>query len=163
AVSHARRCRAGRGPHVRPSLLRCGAAARRPGGSFRGVGPVSDALGADARSVLDAGADVEAFGDVGQVECHLEESDSARAACASARGVGPVSDALSADARSVLDASADVEEYGKGGQVDCLLEDSASARAAGAAIHADDPLDRAHVPEAPELEVLLEVDQLFAA
>src|SRR3954471_6796439 len=43
-----------------------------------------------------------------------------------------------------------------------LSQEGDPGRAAGAALEADDALDRLHVAEAPELEVLLDVDQLLA-
>ena len=42
------------------------------------------------------------------------------------------------------------------------LQEADARRAAGAGLVADDPLDGLHVPEAPELERLLDVDQLLA-
>src|SRR5678816_3502855 len=47
-------------------------------------------------------------------------------------------------------------------QLQRLLQERNAGRTAGAALVADDALDRLHVAEAPELEALLDVDELLA-
>src|SRR3954470_11168839 len=57
---------------------------------------------------------------------------------------------------------ADFNQLGKERDLQRAAKESDTRRAAGAALEADDALDRLHVAEAPELEVLFDVDQLFA-
>src|SRR5438132_5931985 len=57
---------------------------------------------------------------------------------------------------------ADIDQLGKQSDVERLAQERDAVAAAGAALEADDALDRLHVPEAPELEVFLDVDQLLA-
>src|SRR3982751_1683628 len=68
--------------------------------------------------------------------------------------------------RSLRSASfnlgADIDQLGKERGVEALLEEGDAGGAAGAALEADHALDGLDVPEAPELEVLFDVDQLLA-
>src|SRR4051794_7240972 len=57
---------------------------------------------------------------------------------------------------------AHVPELGEVRVVERLPQEADAGAAAGAALEADDPLDRHHVPEAPEAEALLGVDELLA-
>src|SRR4051812_18865831 len=54
------------------------------------------------------------------------------------------------------------EQLGKEGQLEGTLQERDAAGATRSALESDDPLDRLQVAEAPELEVVLEVDELFA-
>jgi len=60
------------------------------------------------------------------------------------------------------EAGADVEELGEEIEVQGALKKAYSGGAAGAGAEADDAFDGFHVAEAPELEILFDVDQLFA-
>src|SRR4051812_46318242 len=68
--------------------------------------------------------------------------------------------------RSLRSASfnlgADIDQLGKERRVEALLEEGDAGGAAGAALEADHALDGLDLPEAPELEVLFDVDQLLA-
>ena len=57
---------------------------------------------------------------------------------------------------------ADGEQLGEEGELERLLQERRAARSAGAGLEPDDPLDGLQVPEPPELEVVLEVDELLA-
>src|SRR5690606_29683769 len=62
----------------------------------------------------------------------------------------------------LADLRADVEELGEERQFEGALEERDARRAAGAALEADRPLNGPHVPETPELELVLDVDELLA-
>src|SRR3990167_9990847 len=77
------------------------------------------------------------------------------------------SDAGSGDlGRPIATARADhgayLEQLREEGQFQRLAQEGDAAGAAGAGLETDDPLHRAHVPEAPQLELGLEVDQVLA-
>src|SRR5690606_16698579 len=64
-------------------------------------------------------------------------------------------------ARLLPEDRADLEYLGKKREIQRLLQETHAGRAAGARLEADDALDRLHVTEAPELEVLFDVDELL--
>src|SRR5262245_63440758 len=57
---------------------------------------------------------------------------------------------------------ADIDQLGKQAGFQRLAQERDPGGAAGAALVADDALHGLHVPEAPQQEVLLDVDQLLA-
>src|SRR5688572_6699212 len=56
----------------------------------------------------------------------------------------------------------DIDQFREQGHLEALPEEGDAGGAAGAGLEADDALHGLHVAEAPELEVLLDVDQLLA-
>src|ERR1700716_3786176 len=56
----------------------------------------------------------------------------------------------------------DIDQFRKQGNFEAFSQERHAGGAAGAALEADDPLDGLHMPEAPQLEILLHVDQLLA-
>src|SRR5215210_7983501 len=64
--------------------------------------------------------------------------------------------------RSPADLRPNLQQLREEGQVQCGAQEPDARRAAGPALVADDPLHRLHVPEAPQLEGLLDVDELLA-
>ena len=90
------------------------------------------------------------------------------------RGIPPVRPAVrpirarcTAPARRVgvsssADVGANVEQFREEGEVQRCAQEPDARRAARAALVADDALDRLHVAESPELEALLDVDELLA-
>lgn len=60
------------------------------------------------------------------------------------------------------DVGADIPELGEHADEDGLLEELDPGGAAGALLEADDALDGFHVAEAPERELLLDIDEFFA-
>ena len=70
--------------------------------------------------------------------------------------------AATARCRRLADLGAHGVELGEEGELEGLLQEGGARRSAGARLHADGALHRLQVPEPPELEVLLEVDELLA-
>src|SRR5690606_33296126 len=64
--------------------------------------------------------------------------------------------------RSGSDAGADLEQLREEGQVQRLAQEAHATGATGAALEADDAHDRAHVAEAPGLELGFQVHQVLA-
>src|SRR3546814_2499196 len=60
------------------------------------------------------------------------------------------------------DHGPDFEQFGEERQVQRLLQEAHAAGTAGAGAEADDPHHRAHVAEAPRLELAFQVHQVLA-
>src|SRR6185437_10997437 len=60
------------------------------------------------------------------------------------------------------DHRAHVDQLGKERMLERATQESDAGRSAGSRLVADDALDGFHVPEAPQLEAFLDIDQLFA-
>src|SRR4249919_581299 len=65
-------------------------------------------------------------------------------------------------ARAGTDRRTHFEQLGEEGQLERLLEEAHARRSTGAALEADDAQHRAHVAEAPQLELRLHIDQVLA-
>jgi len=62
----------------------------------------------------------------------------------------------------LADSGTNVEQFREEGEVEGRAEEANPGRAARTSLVADQALDRFHVAESPELEALLDIDELLA-